>query len=340
LGAIALHLNTARLNTRLPFIGDGDDSFFPPFAHRPIDSIAPLDPEPVLQAAESLLGVPGLRLRENVDDAAAWLGAPLSAESPATRRAPPAPASTGARVAQGFIRFEIPPLRGLMIVRGSGGGWLPTHAHNDLLSIVLDLDGEPLLIDPGTGGYALDRQLRHRLRSTSAHSTLQLADREQSPIDPRKTFEGPAGVLCGAQLLRGDPPDIVAWHEGFGEDLSHSRRIRVRRGLLCVEDCLSRKRPRPSAGEVETILRFRLAPGVRARLEPRKGRSSCVVEVPTGIARFILLRPAATSWQIGTEPISPRYGITESAQVLEARQVHPLPHRWLTVVHGEPLRNR
>jgi hypothetical protein len=332
LRALALHLSAARLGSGMPFVGDGDDSFFPPFGYRPFDARDPLDPEAVLQAAETLLDIPGLRARPETEEAALWLGAPARGEA---RELLPA-----TRLAQGFIRFESPPLSGLMIVRGRGGGWLPTHAHNDLLSIVLDLDGVPLLIDPGTGGYGCDRALRQRLRSTAAHSTLQVGEREQSPIDLLKTFEGPEGAPCGAQLLRADPPDIVGWHEGFGEDLIHTRRVHVRIGLLCIEDILAIRRPRRDAGAIESILRFRLAPGVGARLEADRGRVTCLVEVPSGRARFILLRPTSASWQIGAEPTSRRYGSHESAPVLEARQIHPLPHRWLTVVHGESLRNR
>jgi hypothetical protein len=332
LRALALHLNAARLDSGLPFVGDGDDSFFPPFGSRPFEARDPLDPEPALQAAETLLETPGLRARGETDVAALWLGAPARGASGHSGR--------GTRLAQGFVRFEAPPLSGLLLVRGRGGGWLPTHAHNDLLSIVLDLNGEPLLVDPGTGGYGSDRALRHRLRSTAAHSTLQAAGREQSPIDPRRTFEGPAGAPCGAQLLRSDPPDIVGWHEGFGEEWIHTRRIHVRLGLLCIEDSLAIRRPRRAPRPVESILRFRMAPGAAVHLEADRGRKSCVVELPSGRARFILLRPASASWQIGAEPISRRYGSHESAPVLEARLVQPLPHRWLTVVHGDSPRNR
>lgn len=332
LRAMALHLNAARLDDGMPFIGDGDDSFFPPFADRPFDQLDPLDPEPVLQAAEFLLDTPGLRGRESAEDAALWLGAPLRGEK--------RPVHRGTRLAQGFIRFDAPPLSGLMIVRGGGGGWLPTHPHNDLLSLVLELDGQPLLIDPGTGGYGRDRALRHALRSTAAHSTLQFGGREQSPIDPRKTFEGPAGSPCGGQVLRPDPPDIVAWHEGFGDELIHTRRVHVRLGLLCIEDSLTIRRPRRSNEAVESVLRYRLAPGAKVGVEDHRGRTACVVDLPGGKARFILLRPTSASWQIGAEPVSRRYGSVESAPVLEAKQVQPLPHRWLTVVHGESLRNR
>ncbi|MBM3287761.1 MAG: hypothetical protein FJY88_10495 [Candidatus Eisenbacteria bacterium] len=356
LRALALHLRAAALPSGLPFIGDGDDSFFPPFACRPFEALDPLDPEPVLQAAEALLALPGLRLRRESCEAAIWLGAAGDVESgTATPRAvagssdaaatppasapPPSPSGLTPH-ARGFIPFDAPPLRGLIVARDRHQGWLPTHAHNDLLSIVLDLAGEPLLIDPGTGGYGCDRALRHRLRSTGAHSTLELAGREQSPIDPRTTFEGPASISCGARVRRADRPDIACWHEGFGEGLIHTRRVRVRMRLLFIEDVVS-SRDAPGAPEaVESILRFRLGPGARVRVEENRRGQACAIDLPSGTARFILLRPASASWQIGAEPISRRYGSAESAPVLEARHVGPPPHRWLTVVRAEAPRNR
>lgn len=48
------------------------------------------------------------------------------------------------------------------------------HAHADRLSFSLFLDDLPFLIDPGTGAYLADTQLREHLRSTRAHNTLCL----------------------------------------------------------------------------------------------------------------------------------------------------------------------
>jgi hypothetical protein len=53
------------------------------------------------------------------------------------------------------------------------------HAHCDLLSFELDLDGRPVVVDSGTPGYAGD-PLRAYCRSTRAHNTVQVDDREQS----------------------------------------------------------------------------------------------------------------------------------------------------------------
>jgi len=54
------------------------------------------------------------------------------------------------------------------------------HAHDDALSIVLRVAGEPLFIDPGTGTYTMDAAARDRFRSSRRHNTLLLGGREHS----------------------------------------------------------------------------------------------------------------------------------------------------------------
>ena len=46
------------------------------------------------------------------------------------------------------------------------------HAHADALSCTLSIAGRPVLIDPGTGTYTMDRELRDRLRSSMMHNTV------------------------------------------------------------------------------------------------------------------------------------------------------------------------
>ena len=48
---------------------------------------------------------------------------------------------------------------------GNGG-----HAHADQLSITLDIDGRPCVIDPGTGVYTPDHAIRNTFRSVQSHN--------------------------------------------------------------------------------------------------------------------------------------------------------------------------
>ncbi|MGB6031366.1 MAG: heparinase II/III-family protein, partial [Bacteroidota bacterium] len=59
---------------------------------------------------------------------------------------------------------------------------LAAHGHADALSIVLNYDGRPFLVDPGTYAYHTRREWRDYFRGTSAHNTLVLDGEDQSLI--------------------------------------------------------------------------------------------------------------------------------------------------------------
>jgi uncharacterized heparinase superfamily protein len=54
---------------------------------------------------------------------------------------------------------------------------LPPHAHADALSVLLWLDGEAVLIDPGSGAYT--GSVRQKTRSTAAHNTVEVDGQSQ-----------------------------------------------------------------------------------------------------------------------------------------------------------------
>ena len=103
------------------------------------------------------------------------------------------------------------------------------HAHADALSIVLTIDGRPLLIDPGTAVYTTDAALRDRFHGTALHNTLLVDGRPQS--EPGRPFQWHSRIDA-RPLARVDEPGLVyfeAAHAGFAP-LEH------RRSVLCVED--------------------------------------------------------------------------------------------------------
>lgn len=59
--------------------------------------------------------------------------------------------------------------------KGNGG-----HAHNDNLSFELNIDGEDIIVDPGTYLYTPLPDKRNLFRSTKAHNTLIVKDEEQN----------------------------------------------------------------------------------------------------------------------------------------------------------------
>ncbi len=367
LASLARHLAAARLPSGLPFIGDGDDSCFPPFGMAPWSERNPLDPEGALQTAEVVLGLSGLRERRAVEEPAFWFGAEevrarsesagdsgagagltvgshIGDSAAGGTRGPriqdlPAGPTVGSDIGdsagdtvgthlgdsaaggpgrpriiehadvaptvgshigdsdrwiaeqRGIVRFRSGAFEGCLVARSRDegmryGGWLPTHEHNDLLSLVLDAAGAPLFVDPGCHGYAIDRSLRNQLRSTAAHSTLQFEDQEQSPLSPRYLFLGPASVPGGRRPKAGRMPRFEAWHDGFRDPqgdraamVRHLRRIVLGsaghgRDALVILDRLI-PQPDPDAGPVDPVegarstIRFRFAPGLNPVLHDR-----------------------------------------------------------------------
>jgi hypothetical protein len=85
---------------------------------------------------------------------------------------------------------------------------LGAHAHNDTLSVEIQACGLDLIVDPGTGCYTPDLELRDRFRSTAFHNTVRVDGEEINPI-PKSPFAMP-GV---------DRPRVARFESRAGFDL-------------------------------------------------------------------------------------------------------------------------
>jgi len=104
-------------------------------------------------------------------------------------------------------RFFMSVRCGVIGQAGNGG-----HAHNDQLSIELQIDGEDWLRDPGTGVYTADSKKRHRYRSHLAHFGPRLQFAEPSRLDLGLfRLEDNARAKC----LVFNETEFVGRHEGY-----------------------------------------------------------------------------------------------------------------------------
>ena len=214
----------------IPAIGDSDDGRAIPLdawntnAH----DMARLGVWAVLPSANELR-----RMGEKPTERLAWLGG-LSALDRWKDASPSAPAPSSELFPRGGYAIIVAgATRVIMDVGPLGYRELAAHGHADALSLTLDLDGDPVLIDPGTYLYHEAPDWRRYFRGTSAHNTVVVAGMDQSePLGD--TIWGRKAV---ATLEGSESGGIVQWvdahHDGYR---SRGLGILHRRLVICVGD--------------------------------------------------------------------------------------------------------
>jgi uncharacterized heparinase superfamily protein len=158
---------------------------------------------------------------------------------------------------------------------GSGVNGRGSHGHNDALSIEVSACGSAFIVDPGSYVYTADLKERHRFRSTSYHSTVEVDGAEQNITDEQAPFvignEAEPRVITWAT---GPETEVVsAEHTGYGRlthPLTPRRTVRFEkpRRFWVVEDGLI------GEGEHDFSFRFHFAPGLECSV-----RSDAMIEV-------------------------------------------------------------
>lgn len=126
----------------------------------------------------------------------------------------------------GVLAFDHGPL---------GFGRLAAHGHADALSVQLYVDGEPVLIDPGTFIYNGDRRMRDKFRSTCVHNTMCVGGRDQSEaLGPflwgrKANVSGFAFEECEGRVI------MSAEHDGYSP-MRVRRRVEVRSASVVIAD--------------------------------------------------------------------------------------------------------
>lgn len=118
------------------------------------------------------------------------------------------------------------------------------HAHNDLLSYELRLNGQPFIVDSGVHGYGGD-QFREYCRSTRAHNTVMFDGGEQSEIWDTFRMARRARVIDANAKGNASVWGFRASFARFGDGLIHERRIdRSSDGVWTVTDSAKGKTSR------------------------------------------------------------------------------------------------
>jgi hypothetical protein len=121
---------------------------------------------------------------------------------------------------------------------------IAAHGHADALSLTLNIDGAPVLIDSGTHGYWRDQRWRDYFRGTSAHNTVRVDGLDQSCGGGRFLWLRKAQTRVDA--VPTSPADffLFASHDGYmrlPDPVRHQRSITFQNDALVVQDHIAGK---------------------------------------------------------------------------------------------------
>jgi hypothetical protein len=192
---------------------------------------------------------------------------------------------------------------------------IAAHGHADALSLTLCIDGEPVLVDPGTWLYGSGGVWRDWFRSTPAHNTLNIEGKSQSIIAGTFNWSHKA-VAALTESESGTHWKLRARHDGYKSRFGvvHQRTVAHQPdGILVTDQLLGGRR-------VAEVV-FQLAAGLSA---DRDGNTVMVLrgDEPLMAIRFpdsaVDIRaggdaPGQGGW------VSPRFGARQPAERLAWR---------------------
>jgi uncharacterized heparinase superfamily protein len=123
----------------------------------------------------------------------------------------------------GYWVLKQGPFRLIFDTASLGPDYLLGHGHCDMLSVLLDFQGENILVDTGVFEYE-EGERRLYCRKTSAHNTLVIDDLDQAEL--WKSFR--VARRGHPQMFQNNDKSIKCSHTGFSiwqKGLTHERNI-------------------------------------------------------------------------------------------------------------------
>lgn len=163
---------------------------------------------------------------------------------------------------------------------------IAAHGHADALSFALSVGGVPVIIDPGSGCYFVDSQMRAYFRSTRAHNTVVVDGRDQSEPAGPYLWRRHASCQVLQWLPSVDGGELYADHDGYagpGNSVIHRRHLQLADNRLLISDELVGR------GQHDIEWRLHFAPECRVALRGLGcdvcWRGGCLeIDLPLGFA--------------------------------------------------------
>lgn len=134
--------------------------------------------------------------------------------------------------ASGFRMMRSARMELFLDIGGLSPRYAVGHQHADVFNTLMEIDGQPLLVEAGVSTYALGGQ-RHFERSTAAHTTVSLGEHNQAR--PIGSFR--FGRLPAVKIVT-DRSDLVeAIHDGFSSmGFYHRRKWEINDDEVVITD--------------------------------------------------------------------------------------------------------
>jgi len=116
---------------------------------------------------------------------------------------------------------------------------IAAHGHADALSVTLNIDGAPVLVDSGTHAYWRAVRWRDYFRGTSAHNTVRVDGLDQSVGGGRFLWLKKAHARLDAAPFSSTDFFLAASHDGYmrlPDPVRHRRSVRFADNTLVVRD--------------------------------------------------------------------------------------------------------
>jgi hypothetical protein len=318
-------LEALRLLTRVgvpPRFGDDDGGrLFDPRRNRPEHMTDPLATGAVLFGRSDFKAVAGGPREETL-----WLLREQGVEE--FDRLPVQTSDHGSTALQsGGLYFMTSPNQQLVIDAGPQGAATAGHGHADALSICMNANGSPLLIDPGACEYVGEE--RRLFRSTAFHNTLTVDGKGQAQPKGPFSWSRLAQVRSEGWITGRSFDLFVGSHDGYRPAIHRRWVFSLKSKFSLVRDLVL------GDGEHALDLFWHLNPALSAKEDlfvDHDGRHGLRIQ---GAEGHNWRRDVEKGWW------SPVYGKKEPASVLHFGTVAKLPAEFVTLlvpVSGVPTK--
>jgi hypothetical protein len=301
----------------MPQVGDADDGRLHIFSG--YGTWNPQDPRHLFGPAALTLAEPAWLKHAGPDGAweSAWWGFDLTNvsfadnELPAHARLFPEAGIAVSRRDGQFLLIS----NGIVGTKGFGN-----HKHNDQLGFELHLNGNPLIVDPGSYVYTSDFDARNLFRGTRYHNTLVVDDKEQNELRPEwlfRLFENAHAEHLHFKAGQ-NSTDYHGRHFGYGRlskgKVLHERRFRLfhEQQMLVISDILE------TEGAHDLAWHFHLAPSITA-----DSQKTGICRFEAGGIRYALVSLDGLESRVSDAWYSPAYGVRLPCSTLDFRHRNP-----------------